>query len=194
MKRDMTPYQHYISKSRYSRFLDKEGRREHWPETVKRYFDFMEKHLFKNHAYTLTEALRGRLQAAVTNLEVVPSMRSIMTAGDALERQNVAGYNCSYLPIDDPKAFDESMYILLCGTGVGFSVEQKYVNKLPEVPKMVAISILSSSVSSVSSGRTITDERLQNWKGRKIISLHGFVPHSCPVSLRPFFAACKSLA
>ncbi len=78
--------------------------------------------------------MRKELQDAVTNLEVMPSMRSIMTAGDALERQNIAGYNCSYLPIDDPKAFDEAMYILLCGTGVGFSVEQKYVSKLPEIP------------------------------------------------------------
>ena len=136
-KNNMSPYQIYISKSRYSRFLDKEGRREHWPETVGRYFDFMEKHLQKNHGYVLTEALRGRLQEAVTNLEVVPSMRSIMTAGEALERQNIAGYNCAYITIDDPKSFDESMYILLCGTGVGYSVEQKYVNKLPEVPEVL---------------------------------------------------------
>ena len=130
----MTPYQEYIGKSRYSRYLDDKGRREHWPETVARYFDFMTKQLKTNHNYTLTQELRDELQTAVTNLEVVPSMRSIMTAGDALERQNIAGYNCSYLPIDDPKAFDEAMYILLCGTGVGFSVEQKYVNKLPEIP------------------------------------------------------------
>ena len=131
----MTPYNHYIAKSRYARYLDDKGRREHWPETVARYFDFMEKHLKKNHDYTLTSELRNKLETAVTNLDVVPSMRSIMTAGDALERQNVAGYNCSYLPIDDPKGFDEAMYILLCGTGVGFSVEQKYVNKLPEIPE-----------------------------------------------------------
>jgi len=131
----MTPYNHYIAKSRYARFLDDKGRREHWPETVARYFDFMEKHLKKNHDYTLTGELRNKLQTAVTNLDVVPSMRSIMTAGEALERQNIAGYNCSYLPIDDPKGFDEAMYILLCGTGVGFSVEQKYVNKLPEIPE-----------------------------------------------------------
>jgi ribonucleoside-diphosphate reductase alpha chain len=130
----MTPYQEYIGKSRYSRYLDDKGRREHWPETVNRYFDFMTKHLQDKHNYTLSTAMREQLQTAVTNLEVVPSMRSIMTAGDALERQNVAGYNCSYLPIDDPKAFDEAMYILLCGTGVGFSVEQKYVSKLPEIP------------------------------------------------------------
>jgi ribonucleoside-diphosphate reductase alpha chain len=130
----MTPYQEYIGKSRYSRYLDDKGRREHWPETVNRYFEFMTKHLKDKHDYTLTQPLRDELQNAVTNLEVMPSMRSIMTAGDALERQNIAGYNCSYLPIDDPKAFDEAMYILLCGTGVGFSVEQKYVSKLPEIP------------------------------------------------------------
>jgi ribonucleoside-diphosphate reductase alpha chain len=131
----MSPYNTYIAKSRYARYLDDKGRREHWPETVSRYFDFMEKHLKKNHDYILTGELRDKLQTAVTNLDVVPSMRSIMTAGDALERQNIAGYNCSYLPIDDPKGFDEAMYILLCGTGVGFSVEQKYVNKLPEIPE-----------------------------------------------------------
>lgn len=130
----MTPYQEYIGKSRYSRYLDDKGRREHWPETVNRYFEFMTKQLKTNHNYDIPAAMRDELQTAVTNLEVVPSMRSIMTAGDALERQNIAGYNCSYLPIDDPKAFDEAMYILLCGTGVGFSVEQKYVSKLPEIP------------------------------------------------------------
>jgi ribonucleoside-triphosphate reductase len=134
MNENMTPFQTYIAKSRYSRYLDDKGRREHWPETVARYFDFMTKQLKTNHNYDITPALRDELQTAVTNLEVVPSMRSIMTAGDALERQNIAGYNCSYLPIDDPKAFDEAMYILLCGTGVGFSVEQKYVSKLPEIP------------------------------------------------------------
>lgn len=130
----MSPYQTYIAKSRYSRFLDDKGRREHWPETVNRYFDFMQKHLKDKHNFTMGAELREELQGAVERLEVMPSMRSLMTSGEALERQNVAGYNCSYLPIDDPKAFDEAMYILLCGTGVGFSVEQKYVNKLPEVP------------------------------------------------------------
>jgi ribonucleoside-triphosphate reductase len=131
----MTPYQTYIAKSRYSRYLDNKGRREHWHETVARYFDFMEKQLKDTNGYTLDSRLRNRLECAVLNLDVMPSMRSLMTAGDALTRQNVAGYNCSFLPIDDPKAFDEAMYILLCGTGVGFSVEQKYVNRLPEIPE-----------------------------------------------------------
>lgn len=130
----MTPYNEYIAKSRYARYLDSEGRREHWPETVERYMNFMQKHLKDKHNYTLTDDLYDKLYNSIVNLEVVPSMRSIMTAGEALERQNIAGYNCSYLPIDDPKAFDEAMYILLCGTGVGFSVEQKYVGKLPEIP------------------------------------------------------------
>ena len=131
----MTPYMTYIAKSRYSRYLDDKGRREHWPETVHRYMNFMSKHLRENHNYTIEGQMYDRLFNAIVNLDVMPSMRSIMTAGDALTRQNVAGYNCSYMPIDDPKAFDEAMYILLCGTGVGFSVEQKYVNRLPEIPE-----------------------------------------------------------
>jgi len=130
----MTPYSTYIAKSRYSRFLNNENRRENWDETVSRYFNFMEDHLSKNYNYNLTRDLRNKLENAVLNLEVMPSMRALMTAGKALERDNTAGYNCSYIPIDDVKAFDEAMYILLCGTGVGFSVEQQYVNQLPEVP------------------------------------------------------------
>jgi len=127
----MDIYSQFISKSRYSRFLPEQNRREHWNESVKRYFDFMENHLEKNYNHKMN---REELEQAVVNLDVMPSMRAIMTAGKALERDNTAGYNCSYLPIDDPKAFDEAMYILLCGTGVGFSVEHKYVNQLPEVP------------------------------------------------------------
>jgi ribonucleoside-diphosphate reductase alpha chain len=91
-------------------------------------------HLDKNYKWSPNNDLRLELISAVKNLEVMPSMRAIMTAGKALDRDNTAGYNCSYLPVDDPKAFDEAMYILLCGTGVGFSVEHKYVNQLPEVP------------------------------------------------------------
>ena len=127
-------YSSFIAKSRYARFLNDKKRREHWPETVARYFDFLEEQLKKNNNYALTKELRAELEQAVLNFEVMPSMRALMTAGKAAERDNTAVYNCSYLPIDDPKAFDEAMYILLCGTGVGFSVEQKYVNQLPEVP------------------------------------------------------------
>ncbi len=133
----MDTYSQFISKSRYSRYLPEKRRRENWNETVSRYFNFMEDHLLKNNNYALTRDLRNELEQAVVNLDVMPSMRAIMTAGKALERDNTAGYNCSYLPIDDPKAFDEAMYILLCGTGVGFSVEQRYVNQLPEVPEQL---------------------------------------------------------
>jgi ribonucleoside-diphosphate reductase alpha chain len=148
----MTAYNTFIGKSRYARYLDDLGRREHWNETVARYFDFMEKHLATKQNYTLTPELRNELQTAVINLEVMPSMRAVMTAGSALERQNVAAFNCSYLPIDDPKAFDEAMYILLCGTGVGFSVEQKYVSQLPEVPDQLFDSKTSIMVSDSKEG------------------------------------------
>jgi ribonucleoside-diphosphate reductase alpha chain len=112
----------------------------------------MEKHLATKQNYTLTPELRNELQTAVINLEVMPSMRAVMTAGPALERQNVAAFNCSYLPIDDPKAFDEAMYILLCGTGVGFSVEQQYVSKLPEVPDQLFDSKTTIMVSDSKEG------------------------------------------
>jgi len=148
----MTPYNTFIAKSRYSRYLDDKGRREHWNETVARYFDFMENHLAEKQNYTLTKELRSELEQAVVALDVVPSMRAIMTAGPALERQNVAAFNCSYLPIDDPKAFDEAMYILLCGTGVGFSVEQQYVSKLPEVPSQLYDSKTTIVVSDSKEG------------------------------------------
>ena len=151
-KYTMSPYNNFIAKSRYSRYLDDKGRREHWNETVARYFDFMEKHLKDKQNYVLTKELRTELEQAVNDLEVMPSMRAIMTAGPALERQNVAAFNCSYLPIDDPKAFDEAMYILLCGTGVGFSVEQQYVSKLPEVPEQLFPSETTIVVSDSKEG------------------------------------------
>jgi ribonucleoside-diphosphate reductase alpha chain len=130
-------YETYIAKSRYARYIDSKKRRENWDETVNRYFDFLQNHLNEKYNYTITEEMRTELQSAVTNFEVMPSMRSLMTSGKALERDNTAGYNCSYLPIDDPKAFDEAMFILLCGTGVGFSVERQYIAKLPEVPDRI---------------------------------------------------------
>jgi len=126
-------YSAFIALSRYARWLPEENRRETWEETVDRYFTFMDGHLKKKHKYALPKGLRKELRDAVYNLEVMPSMRALMTAGPALERCNVAGFNCSYLPIDHPRAFDELLYILMCGTGVGFSVEKENVHKLPEV-------------------------------------------------------------
>ena len=123
-----TDYQHFIAVSRYARWIPEENRRETWFETVSRYTDYV---CSKADVDTDT---REEIWDAIYQLQVMPSMRALMTAGPALERDNTAGYNCSYLPIDDLKAFDEAMYILLCGTGVGFSVERQYVSRLPEVP------------------------------------------------------------
>lgn len=125
-----TMMQQFIHLSRYSRWIPEENRRETWTETVGRYFDFFQKHLGRDK---LDDATRSRLEDAVLNLDVMPSMRCMMTAGPALERDHIAGYNCSYVAIDNARAFDEIMYILMCGTGVGFSVESKYVEQLPVV-------------------------------------------------------------
>jgi len=126
-----TDYQNFIATSRYARWLDDEGRRETWSETVTRYVDYM------SEKVGIDDNTSNEIWAAIHNLDVMPSMRALMTAGPALDRDNTAGYNCSYLPVDDIKSFDEAMYILLCGTGVGFSVERQYVDKLPEVPDVL---------------------------------------------------------
>ena len=127
-----TQYQENIHLSRYSRWLEDEGRRESWEETVTRYYDFFEEHLEEQHGFKLNGE-RKELEEATLNLEVMPSMRSIMTAGPALKRDNIAGYNCSYIAIDRITAFDEVLYILMNGTGVGFSVERQHVQQLPTV-------------------------------------------------------------
>ena len=128
-----TPYQEFIHLSRYSRWLPEEGRRETWPETVSRYFTFFDEHLMDMHQYKLPKELRKEIEEAVLDLKVMPSMRCIMTAGEALKRENIAGYNCSYVAINRPQAFDEVLYILMNGTGVGFSVERQFVNELPRI-------------------------------------------------------------
>ena len=128
-----TDYQNFIALSRYARWKDDEQRRENWGETVDRYFDYMSNHLSKNHSYNITKALKDKLTEQIMSLGVMPSMRALMTAGPALDRCHVGGYNCSYIPVDSPRSFDECMYILMCGTGVGFSVERENVDKLPIV-------------------------------------------------------------
>ena len=128
-----TPYQEFIHLSRYSRWLPEKNRRETWVETVCRYFDFFEEHLRDNNKFTFTKVMRNELEEAVLSLKVMPSMRCLMTAGEALKRENVAGYNCSYVAVDNPRSFDEILYILMNGTGVGFSVEQKFTDQLPIV-------------------------------------------------------------
>ena len=130
-----TQYQAYIHKSRYARWLPEKKRRETWSETGERYMNFFVEHLKESNKYDVAPDLRKELENAILGLEVLPSMRCLMTAGKALAKENIAGYNCSYVPIDDPRAFDEALYILMNGTGLGFSVERQYVNKLPEIPE-----------------------------------------------------------
>ena len=131
-----TTYQEFIHLSRYARWNEDTGRRETWQETVARYFDFMQEHLKKNNDTDIAD-MRPQLEQAVLNLDIMPSMRALMSAGKALERDNVAGFNCSYVAVDNVRAFDETLYILMCGTGVGFSVERQYVNKLPDLPEEI---------------------------------------------------------
>ena len=128
-----TPYQQFIHKSRYARWIEDEERREDWHETVYRYTNFMTNHVKDKHDFDIPKKDLSEIHDAILGLEVMPSMRAMMTSGAALERDNVCGYNCSYIPVDSPRSFDECMYILMCGTGVGFSVERSNVDKMPVV-------------------------------------------------------------
>jgi len=127
-----TLYQDFIHKSRYARYLETEQRREHWQETVDRYLNFV-----VDQRPNIPSQLLPKIREAIVNKDVMPSMRAMMTAGEALARDNTCGYNCSYVVVDDPKSFDEAMFILMCGTGVGFSVERQYINSLPEIPEQL---------------------------------------------------------
>jgi len=124
-----TDYQSFIHQSRYAKYIDGKGR-ESWAETVGRYVDNVVRPKLGNDSWV------NEIEQAILSLDVMPSMRAMMTSGAALDRDNTAGYNCSYLPVDDPKSFDEAMFILLCGTGVGFSVERQFIQQLPEVPQL----------------------------------------------------------
>jgi ribonucleoside-triphosphate reductase (thioredoxin) len=126
---DISPYQQFIHKSRYARWVEEKGRRENWDETVSRYVSFFSPRIPKADR----EAVASELERAIYHMEVMPSMRAMMTAGAALEKDNAAGYNCSYIAVNDPRAFDEAMYLSMCGTGVGFSVERQYTNLLPAI-------------------------------------------------------------
>ena len=130
-----TTYQEYIHLSRYARWDYDQGRRETWDETVERYFNFFTEWLEEKHDYKLENGERVNLEESVKNLKIMPSMRCLMTAGPALKKENVAGYNCAYIKVDSPRSFDEILYVLMNGTGVGFSVEEEYTNQLPLVPE-----------------------------------------------------------
>ena len=147
-----TPYQDFIHLSRYSRWLPDEGRREQWNETVDRLIGFFEKHLSENYKGFKFEKYKKDILNNVLDLSVMPSMRALMTAGPALERDGVAGYNCSYLHINKPRCFDEMMYILMCGTGVGFSVERNFVENLPTISEEFADSDTTIVVADSKTG------------------------------------------
>lgn len=121
-----TDYQAMIHLSRYARWNAAESRRETWQETVARLFDFYDSMGF--------EYPRNKLEKAVLNQDIMPSMRSLMAAGPALKQNNIAAYNCAYVAVDHPRVFDETLLILMNGTGVGFSVERQAISKLPMVP------------------------------------------------------------
>ena len=176
----MDNYQTYIHKSRYARYLPKENRRETWEETVSRYLNY-----FQDQG-KINDEEHAELFDAIYKHEVMPSMRALMTAGEALDRDNVAGFNCSYMPVDHPRAFDEMMYILMCGTGVGFSVERQYVQKLPEVaedmhPTETVIHVVDSKIGWAKAYR-------------ELISLlySGHVPTWDVSGVRPAGAALKT--
>jgi ribonucleoside-diphosphate reductase alpha chain len=133
----LSVYSQYIAKSRYARFLPDKNRREHLNETIERYLNCVVKGLKEKQNFDIDHDLYYELFNTISNLEVMPSMRAMMTAGKALEKDNTAAYNCAYLVIDDVKAFDETMFILMSGGGVGFSVERQYINQLPEIPEQL---------------------------------------------------------
>lgn len=178
-----TEYQNFIAVSRYARWLPDQNRRENWAETVQRYVDNVVK------PKAVSEEIVNELHEAILNLDVMPSMRALMTAGPAMERDNTCAYNCSYLPVDHPYAFDEAMFILLCGTGVGFSVERQYVSQLPVVPDVI-------NNSSPDDGVLVVEDSKEGWALalRKFIdSLYGGRAPAIDVSgVRPSGAPLKT--
>ena len=181
------PYENFIALSRYAKWVESEGRRETWGETVDRYFDFMISHLKENYKYVPEDKLVKELKTFVFERSVMPSMRSVMTSGAALERDNVAGYNCAFLPVDSPRSFDETMYVLMCGTGVGFSVEYKYINKLPSIPEK-----LEKSDTVI-----VVEDSKQGWAKayRELLALlwTGHIPAIDVSKVRPSGARLKTM-
>ena len=174
-----TAYQQYIHSSRYARWLEDAGRRETWEETVDRYFDYMRAHLSEKNDFKMDLTLQNDLKKGVLNLKVMPSMRLLMTSGPAVEQCNVAAYNCAYLPVDSIRSFDEILYVLMNGTGVGFSVERQNVDQLPRV---------NETFESTDTTIHVGDSKLGWAKGfRELISLlyAGQIPRWDLSKLRP---------
>ena len=181
-----TEYQQFIHLSRYSRFMWEEGRRETWAETVGRYFDFFKEDLMDKHGFDMPDDTRNELEEAVMDLKVMPSMRCLMTAGPALKKENIAGYNCSYLAIDRVAAFDELLYILMNGTGVGFSVERQFVTKLP---------IVAENFNDTETTITVADSKIGWAKALKelfALLYQGQVPQWDMSKVRPAGAPLKT--
>lgn len=176
----MNDYMRFIAYSRYSRWLDSEGRRETWEEICSRYISWMQDHLQDKHSYDLIKPQISELYSAIVELEIMPSMRCMMTAGPALDRTHVAGYNCAYLPVDSLRSFDETMYILMCGTGVGFSVERKYTDNLP---------IVATELETNDQPVVVVPDSKEGWAGslRHLIShlYHGYNPRWDLSQVRP---------
>lgn len=185
-------YEEFIFKSRYARWLEDEGRRENWDETVLRLSQYYWKHLREKHNYKPEPTSQGEqsivesIYDAIYNLEVMPSMRALMTAGPAMDRCHVPAYNCAYLPVDSPRSFDEAMYILLCGTGVGYSVETKYIEQLPRI---------SEQFEDTDTVITVADSK-EGWAKsfRELISLliAGQIPKWDVSGVRPAGARLKT--
>jgi len=145
----MDNYRTFIHKSRYARFLDDFGRRETWGETVDRVVSFWKERISNN---IISDADFQEISDAIYNHEVMPSMRAMWSAGDALAQNPFRGYNCSFTAIDHIRCFDEILYILMAGTGVGFSAEAQYVTKLPIINDNFAKSERTISIEDSAEG------------------------------------------
>jgi ribonucleoside-diphosphate reductase alpha chain len=179
------PYRNFIHISRYARWIESENRRETWQETVDRYCNFMKDHLVLNYGYSPNAKIFDEVREAILKHHIMPSMRALMTAGPALERDHIAAYNCSFIAVDSPRAFDEAMYILMNGTGVGFSVEQKYINQLP---------VISESFFQTNTTIVVDDSKLGWAKAfKELIALlyQGQIPNWDVSKVRPAGARLK---
>jgi ribonucleoside-diphosphate reductase alpha chain len=180
------PYKNFIHISRYARWVEDKGRRETWVETVNRYINFMKDFLVLNYGYSPNAKIFDEVKDAILNHRIMPSMRALMTAGPALERDHIAAYNCSFIAVDSLRAFDEAMYVLMNGTGVGFSVESKYVDELP---------IISESFNQTATTIVVEDSKLGWAKALKeLIALlsQGQIPEWDMSKVRPSGARLKT--
>jgi ribonucleoside-triphosphate reductase len=180
------PYKNFIHISRYARWIPEKKRRETWSETVNRYVTFMRDHMVLNHKYNSNDPIFNEIEQAILNHEIMPSMRALMTAGTALDRDHIAAYNCSFIAVDSPRAFDEAMYILMNGTGVGFSVEQKYIDQLP---------VVSESFYTTETTIVVEDSKLGWAKSfKELIALlyQGQIPNWDMSKVRPAGARLKT--